>query len=662
MAQTEVTTVSMGDLMVMKATEEENGDDEDSNTQVILQLQPITAGMDESGETDTAVVAVEAHPEETTVDGEEVELGYPITCGECKAVLLVKKFVCPGINVKCVKYEDQLISPKQFVHMSGKATLKDWKRAIRMGGVMLRKMMDSGQLDFYEHSTLCTNTCRSTKFDLLINNTRFPPDGSGLTTPISSQAQVVIGNGGQVAMTTEERSDVLTGTVEWSSGAVAMETEKKETSEISEETLNFWKGIADVGLMGEVVDNIRTELLEMLRGVQLRSEQAAMQDADSCLVEVAVLSNLAQVFGLLDSVKHILNVRREQTDPGEEQVLSTLTNLELQLEEQRRQQHVRAQLCHPQPLNNISHTPGGKPTKPKAKRPRLQRPASTTTLLTSSLSQPQTATLQPQQFTVLSPISFSSMGQPFSLSGLSGLSGLPMTTLGQQNNTVTLHTLPAGAQTFTRYITTMVGADGKMETLTLHPSQGLTLVGTTLQDPSQLGGTMMSPLELVQLTQGGVTVSGEMMVEQPMGQVVEGGTMVLHQEGMVQEGLVEGVEDKSQAQTVTEIDPAPGDQDQTMGAVMELQLAQEGEAEAGEEGSAMVVHGGMEVTMVSEEVEGEVGEGMVVQGESEDAQGEVLETGQQSQVEGIQLDANGQISGLRIMVIEEETQEEDKAK
>ncbi|XP_024297123.2 glucocorticoid modulatory element-binding protein 1 isoform X3 [Oncorhynchus tshawytscha] len=643
MAQTEVTTVSMGDLVVVKATDEENGDDEDSNAQVILQLQPITAGMDESGETDTAV---EAHPEEATVDGEEVELGYPITCGECKAVLLVKRFVCPGINVKCVKYEDQLISPKQFVHMSGKATLKDWKRAIRMGGVMLRKMMDSGQLDFYEHSTLCTNTCRSTKFDLLINNTRFPPDGSGLTTPISSQAQVVIGNGGQVAMTTEERSDVLTGTMEWSSGAVAMETEKKETSEISEETLNFWKGIADVGLMGEVVDNIRTELLEMLRGVQLRSEQAALQDA-----EVAVLSNLAQVFGLLDSVKHILNVRREQTDPGEEQVISTLTNLELQLEEQRRQQHFRAQLCHSQPDNNISHTPGGKPTKPKTKRPRLQRPASTT-LLTSSLSQPQTATLQPQQFTVLSPISFSSMGQPFSLSGLSGLSGLPMATLGQQNNTVTLHTLPAGTQTFTQYITTMVGADGKTETLTLQPSQGLTLVGTTLQDPSQLGGTMMSPLELVQLTQGGVTVSGEMMVEQPMGQVVESGPMVLHQEGMIQEGLVEGVEDKSQAQTtVTEIDPAPVDQ--TMGAVMELQLAQEGKAEVGEEGSAMVVHGGMDATIVSEEGKG--GEGMVVQGE-------VLEAGQQSQVEGLELDANGQISCLRIMVIEEETREEDQAK
>lgn len=95
------------------------------------------------------------------MDRDDVEIGCPITCGDCKALLLMKKFVCPGINVKCVKasngcraellpafcvfhvtfhlqYEDQLISPKQFVHMSGKATLKDWKRAIRMGGVMLR--------------------------------------------------------------------------------------------------------------------------------------------------------------------------------------------------------------------------------------------------------------------------------------------------------------------------------------------------------------------------------------------------------------------------------------------------------------------------------------------------------------------------------------------
>lgn len=33
----------------------------------------------------------------------DVEIGCPITCGDSKAVLLLKKFVCPGINVKCVK-------------------------------------------------------------------------------------------------------------------------------------------------------------------------------------------------------------------------------------------------------------------------------------------------------------------------------------------------------------------------------------------------------------------------------------------------------------------------------------------------------------------------------------------------------------------------------
>lgn len=46
----------------------------------------------------------------------------------------------------------------------------------------------------------------------------------------------------------------------------------------TEDTLNFWKGIADVGLLGEVVTNISTELLELLNGVQQRRESSALQD------------------------------------------------------------------------------------------------------------------------------------------------------------------------------------------------------------------------------------------------------------------------------------------------------------------------------------------------------------------------------------------------
>lgn len=47
-----------------------------------------------------------AFQDEVLTAGEDVELGYPITCGESKAILLFKKFVCPGINVKCVKVSD----------------------------------------------------------------------------------------------------------------------------------------------------------------------------------------------------------------------------------------------------------------------------------------------------------------------------------------------------------------------------------------------------------------------------------------------------------------------------------------------------------------------------------------------------------------------------
>ncbi|XP_077937026.1 glucocorticoid modulatory element-binding protein 1 isoform X2 [Gasterosteus aculeatus] len=596
MATCEEVTVSMSEVEMVKA--EGEGDPDDPNkTQVILQLQPIATG-EESAETDAAVITVEANAEQA--DRENVEIGCPITCGDCKALLLVKKFVCPGINVKCVKYEDQLISPKQFVHISGKATLKDWKRAIRMGGVMLRKMMDSGQLDFYQHSTLCTNTCRSTKFDLLINNTRFPPDGSGLTTPTSSQAQVVLGNGGTVS---DDRAEVLRGKMDWISSSLEA-AEKKESNEISEDTLNFWKGIADVGLLGEVVTNISAELVELLNGVQQRREPAALQDT-----EVAVLSNLAQVFGLLDSVKKTLESRREQTDPGQEQVLSTLTNLEVQLEDQRKQQQVRALLSCPQPAK--SKTPAKRPTK----RPRLQRPASTATLLTSPIG--QQASMQPQQFTVLSPISLSSVGQPFTMAGL------PMASLGQSSNTVTL--LPAGSQLFTRY---MLTGDGKGDTITLHPSSGLTLVGTAnMQDSGQLG-TVVSPLELLQLSQ---QAGGAEMV--PLeGQVVDGG-MLVQQQQQQEEVVVHSEVEAGHEHTVIEINPAP--MEQAVG-VMELQLT----GGAGEDGAQSA----MEVTMAAE-------------GEETQCQMQEVQTGG---VEGLQLDASGQLSSVQIVVIDENTQEENK--
>ncbi|XP_056142855.1 glucocorticoid modulatory element-binding protein 1-like [Lampris incognitus] len=341
-------TVSSGNVTMVKEEGEEGEPSDNHKTQVILHLQPILHGLNDNiADTGSTVLAVETHHDESQVDGEEVEYGYPITCGDSRAVLLFKKFVCPGINVRCVKFNDQLISPKQFVHLAGKATLKDWKRAIRLGGVMLRKMMDSGQIDFYQHDTVCTNTCRSTKFDALINNARLPVGGSGQSIPTPPPSDPL---GGQLAPlpgevmldaaeVEEPSKDKFSATAdEWSPrpaptaapNAANGHVKKRMRTDIPDGILSLWKGVADIGLMGEVLSNIQTELLATLKGVEVRCEKANLQETDAMF-----LNTLCEMFGLLDSVKQALDLRRCQTE--EDRVHSSLYALDDALEEEEKQ-------------------------------------------------------------------------------------------------------------------------------------------------------------------------------------------------------------------------------------------------------------------------------------------------------------------------------------
>ncbi|XP_042346255.1 glucocorticoid modulatory element-binding protein 1-like [Plectropomus leopardus] len=345
MAGAEV-TVSAGDLMMVK---EEEGESSGNNhkTQVILHLQPILHGInDDIADTGTTVLAIETHHENSKADGEEIEYGYPITCGDSRAVLLFKKFVCPGINVRCVKFNDQLISPKQFVHLAGKATLKDWKRAIRLGGVMLRKMMDSGQIDFYQHDTVCSNTCRSTKFDVLINSTRLPPGTSVQPSPSCLALDLV---GGQVPPLTGEAvhdaaeveeplEEKFSAAAEWSPGPARDvnpmtangHAVKRKRADTPDGVLSLWKGVADSGLMGEVLSSLQTELLATLKGVEVRSEKANLQETDA-----VILNSLCKMFGLLDSVKQALDLKRSQDE--ENKIHNNVYALDEILQERRKQ-------------------------------------------------------------------------------------------------------------------------------------------------------------------------------------------------------------------------------------------------------------------------------------------------------------------------------------
>ncbi|KAI5139499.1 glucocorticoid modulatory element-binding protein 1 isoform X1 [Manis pentadactyla] len=558
MANAEV-SVPVGDVVVVPTEGNEGENPEDTKTQVILQLQPVQQGLfidghfynriyEAGSENNTAVVAVETHTihkieegiDASTIEAnEDMEIAYPITCGESKAILLWKKFVCPGINVKCVKFNDQLISPKHFVHLAGKSTLKDWKRAIRLGGIMLRKMMDSGQIDFYQHDKVCSNTCRSTKFDLLISSARAPVPGqqtSVVQTPTSADGSIT-----QIAISEESMEEAG---LEWNSAltaAVTMATEegvKKDSEEISEDTLMFWKGIADVGLMEEVVCNIQKEIEELLRGVQQRLIQAPFQVTDA-----AVLNNVAHTFGLMDTVKKVLDNRRNQIEQGEEQFLYTLTDLERQLEEQKKQ--AQDHRLKSQTVQNVVLMPVSTPKPPK--RPRLQRPASTTIL---SPSPP----VQQPQFTVISPITITPMGQSFSMGNI------PVATLSQGSSPVTVHTLPSGPQLF-RYATVVSSAKSSSpDTVTIHPSSSLALLSsTTMQDGSTLGNmtTMVSPVELVAMESGltsaiqaveSTSEDGQTIIEidpapDPEAEDTEGKAVILETELRTEEKVVAEMEE-----------------------------------------------------------------------------------------------------------------------
>ncbi|XP_020838981.1 glucocorticoid modulatory element-binding protein 1 isoform X2 [Phascolarctos cinereus] len=548
MANAEV-SVPVGDVVVVPTEGNQGENPEDTKTQVILQLQPVQQGIYEAGsENNAAVVAVETHTIHKIEEGidassieanEEMEIAYPITCGESKAILLWKKFVCPGINVKCVKFNDQLISPKHFVHLAGKSTLKDWKRAIRLGGIMLRKMMDSGQIDFYQHDKVCSNTCRSTKFDLLISSARAPVPGqqtSVVQTPTSADGGVT-----QIAISEENMEEAG---LEWNSAltaAVTMATEeglKKDPEEISEDTLMFWKGIADVGLMEEVVCNIQKEIEELLRGVQQRLLQAPFQVTDA-----AVLNNVAHTFGLMDTVKRVLDNRRSQTEQGEEHFLYTLTDLERQLEEQKKQ--AQDHRLKSQTVQNVVLMPMNNPKPPK--RPRLQRPASTTVL---SPSPP----VQQPQFTVISPIAIAPMGQSFSVGNL------PMATLSQGSSPVTVHTLPSGSQLF-RYATVVSSAKSSSpDSVTIHPSSSLALLSSAaMQDGGALGNmaTVVSPVELVAMESGltsaiqaveSTSEDGQTIIEidpapDPEAEEPEGKALILETELRTEEKVVAEMEE-----------------------------------------------------------------------------------------------------------------------
>ncbi|XP_037540994.1 glucocorticoid modulatory element-binding protein 2 [Nematolebias whitei] len=365
MAATDVSVQEMSDVVIVTIPEDA-GDElpgvvaEDKAVLVTAELTP------EAGEDILAVAQVETESDASGADSlskeealivklsEEVDVEadmyYPITCGDAKATLVWKKFVCPGINVKCVQFNDHLISPKEFVCLAGKSTLKDWKRAIRLNGTMLRKIMDSGELDFYQHSKVCSNTCRSTKIDLVGTKASAAVDASAADLLAASTSSADL-NGAAASFpdATEEPSEWVTA--------------------IGEDSVTFWRSIKEAGLLEEVVEDFQKELQEVLKGLQERVCDPPLQVKDAVL-----LNNIVQNFGMLDLVKKVLASHKSQMDRYREQYSRSLAALEQQCDEHRkRAKELKSKSQH---LNNVLMTLTPVTPPPPPKRPRLTRAVS----------------------------------------------------------------------------------------------------------------------------------------------------------------------------------------------------------------------------------------------------------------------------------------------
>ncbi|XP_041953424.1 glucocorticoid modulatory element-binding protein 2 isoform X2 [Alosa sapidissima] len=415
---------------------------------------------------DTVIVKLS---EEVSV---EAEVLYPITCGDSKATLIWKKFVCPGINIKCVQYNEHLISPKEFVYLAGKSTLKDWKRAIRLNGAMLRKIMDSGELDFYQHCKLCSNTCRSTKIDLVGSRASLSSQTSTELTPHTPNTDV---NGSPNPLS----SEVCEDSTEW-------------VTAIGEDTMNFWRNLKEAGLLEEVTSELQKEMQEALKGLQDRLQQPPLLVADA-----ALLNNVVQSFGMLDLVKKVLASHKSQMDRCREQYTRSLVSLEQQCDEHRKQ--ARELKSRSQTLSSVLMTLAPVATPPLPKRPRLTRAVSGPASISAHQSASVSATLL--QSAASSPVALP----------LTQLAGVP---LGRVLPGYTLVTSAGGE--------VLSDASGGL-TLQQQPGGALTLVSAEPGGQSHVGATilkLLSPVQFLtlppQLTGAAVPVSTPTLVQSAM--------------------------------------------------------------------------------------------------------------------------------------------------
>lgn len=268
----------------------------------------------------------------TDIEGESY---FKVTCGSLEGRLIWQRFACPGINVRCIRLSgkySELITPKELVLQAGKQTLKDWKRAIRINGQMLRKLMDNNELDYYRHDTTCSNTCKS-------NKTLSGIDSMGSSRDSSISSSLTAGSSFEEHIRSNAPMLGQTASFERSSSEDSADVDLPRTEEVvTPETVlslqHFWKGISQ----SEMLDDVLKEVMARLQTIQQRTRSSPTINPDDAIV----LTNIVNSLDLMPSVKATLASRQALLDDHTVQVSKTVQDLQQKLElAQREHEHMK---------------------------------------------------------------------------------------------------------------------------------------------------------------------------------------------------------------------------------------------------------------------------------------------------------------------------------
>ncbi|XP_062605391.1 glucocorticoid modulatory element-binding protein 2-like isoform X2 [Saccostrea cucullata] len=316
-----------------------------------------------------------------------------VSCGNLRGRLHRELFTCPGIHRECIELEDQtFVTPKKFMYMGEKARLKDWKNAVRINGIQVRKHIDAGQLTFWNHEKMCTGRCQArtaTRPDSVVYNIPQPTSYQSPVTLLTTTAEngtmkiQSVTSGERVPWDeeiTEEPEDIKPDLAQLQLQMLEnmSQAQKKIQSSLKtpvtypdiqgettdEEDRTLWKGIVELGLVDEFFREIKASL-DVLKNRMVR-RMVPLEDT-------RVISVIVKQLGLMSKMKYKLEAHQIDMEKQRIRLDREMEDLQKKVKEYEQKKEVlkRKSECFTQLLDMTN-----KEALPEAKRSRGEDDAS----------------------------------------------------------------------------------------------------------------------------------------------------------------------------------------------------------------------------------------------------------------------------------------------